>query len=68
MIKSRTINGMRVELLTGNDASMTSEIRIDGTLVGCDAIQRSGCDDLFDELTKDKTGEKARYLLEYEAI
>jgi len=62
MIKYRIIKGMKIELRKGDDADFTSEILIDGKRVGCDAISYKGCDKLFNELTNDKTGDKARYL------
>ena len=62
MIKFRTVKGMRIELRKGQDAEFTSEIMIDGERVGCDAIQSKGCDKLFNELTNDKSGDKASYL------
>ena len=65
MIKLKTIKGMKIELRTGNDASLTSEILIDGRTVGCDALSSNGCDKLFNELTRDKTGEKATYLKQF---
>ena len=65
MVKYRTIKGMKVELRTGNDASLTSEILIDGRVVGCDALCVDGCDNLFKELTNDRTGEKASYLKKF---
>ena len=62
MIKARTVDGMKVELRKGMDANFVSEVRVDREVVGCDALLIDGCDGLFNELIRDKTGEKARYV------
>jgi hypothetical protein len=67
MTKSKTVAGMKIELRTGREADLVSEVLIDGVKVGCDALLIDGCDGLFNELVQDKTGEKARYVKEMAA-
>jgi hypothetical protein len=64
MIKSKTVDKHTVELRTGDDSDFTSSIHIDGALVGCDALLIDGCTPLFNEICRDKSGEKARYVLD----
>ena len=64
MKQSKKVDGMTIELRTGMDAEFTSEILIDGTRVACCAVTMKGCDGLYDELVKDKSGDKARFCLD----
>lgn len=50
---------MKIELRKSKEANYTSEILIDGEMVGCDASDYYGCDKLYNELIRDTTGEKA---------
>ena len=56
---------MKIEYRTGVDASMTSDVVIDGRIVGCEKQGIKSCKGLFNELTRDKTGEKATYLKQF---
>jgi hypothetical protein len=62
MIKTKTIKGIKIEFRTGREASMTSDVVVDGVIVGVEKNRTASCLNLFNELTKDKSGEKALYL------